>query len=193
MRYPAEHKDETRAHILAEAAKQIRAHGPNGIGVAEIMKRAGLTHGGFYAHFKSKDALVTAAIETMFESAQRRWDAETAGKRAAVGLRDYIEFYLSEGHRDARAVGCPVAALASDMPRLGASSKKAYAAGARRLTACIAAKLAELGHADGEALAASVLAELVGALAMARVELDAERSRALLAASKRALAARLHL
>lgn len=193
MRYPAEHKDETRAHILAEAAKQIRAHGPNGIGVAEIMKRAGLTHGGFYAHFKSKDALVAAAIEKMFESAQLRWETETAGKNPGAGIHSYIAFYLSEDHRDARATGCPIAALSSDMPRLTAASKKAYAGGARRLTARLAAKLAELGHADSEVLAASVLAELVGALALARVEPDAERSRAILAASKRALAARLHL
>ena len=193
MRYPAEHKDETRAHILAEAAKQIRSHGPDGIGVAEIMKRAGLTHGGFYAHFKSKDALVAAAIEKMFDGAKLRWETETAGKSAAVGVHKYIEFYLSEDHRDARASGCPIAALASDMPRLAAASKKAYAAGTRRLTERLAAKLVELGHADSEVLAASVLAELVGALALARVEPDAKRSLAILAASKRALAARLHL
>jgi TetR/AcrR family transcriptional repressor of nem operon len=75
MRYPADHKRETRERVLAEAAEQIRAHGPLGIGVAEIMKRAGLTHGGFYAHFTSKDSLIAAGIAKMFEGARVRWHA----------------------------------------------------------------------------------------------------------------------
>jgi len=193
MRYPADHKEETRAHILAEAAKQIRAHGPDGVGVADIMKRAGLTHGGFYAHFKSKDALVAAAIDTMFESAKRRWEHETAGKPATHALAAYIRFYLSEEHRDARSTGCPIAALASDVPRMTATCKKAYAAGTRRLTERVAERLNELGHADPDSLAASVVAECVGAVALARVEPDADRSTAILRASRRALHTRLSL
>src|SRR5262249_21911065 len=155
-------------------------HGPLGVGVAEIMKRAGLTHGGFYAHFKSKDALVAAAIAKMFEGVRARWEKST-------GLGAYIDWYLSEEHRDARATGCPIAALASDLPRLSKACRDAYAGGTRDLTRSIAGKLAELGHRGPDALAASVIAELVGALSLARVEPDAERSRAVLAASRRAL------
>jgi len=193
MRYPAEHKQETRERVLAEAAKQIRAHGPLGVSVAEIMKRAGLTHGGFYAHFRSKDALIAAAIGKMFDGARARWDEATGERAAATGLAAYIDSYLSEEHRDARATGCPIAALASDLPRLTAACRSAYAAGARGTTEQLATKLRELGHRDADALAASVVAELVGALSLARVEPDGERSAAILAASRRALRARLGL
>jgi TetR/AcrR family transcriptional regulator, transcriptional repressor for nem operon len=193
MRYPAEHKQETRERVLTEAAKQIRAHGPLGVSVADIMKRAGLTHGGFYAHFRSKDALIAAAIGKMFDGARSRWDKATGERAAAAGLGAYIDSYLSPEHRDARATGCPIAALASDLPRLTAACRSAYAAGSRGVTEQFAVKLRELGHRDADALATSVVAELVGALSLARVEPDGERSDAILAASRRALRARLGL
>jgi len=182
VRYPADHKSDTRERVLVEAAKQIREHGPMGVGVADIMKRAGLTHGGFYAHFKSKDALVAAALGKMFESSRARW--ERLG-----GLGPYIDWYLSAEHRDSRETGCPIAALSSDLPRLPAMCRKAYAEGTRSLTERIAKELH--GHRDAEALAASAVAELVGALSLARVEPDEARSDAMLAASRRSLRARL--
>jgi TetR/AcrR family transcriptional repressor of nem operon len=184
MRYPADHKTETRERVLVEAAKQIREHGPMGVGVADIMKRAGLTHGGFYAHFKSKDALVAAAIGKMFEGARKRW--ERSG-----GLAAYIDWYLSAEHRDARETGCPIAALSSDLPRLPAMCRKAYADGARSFTERIAHELRD--HRDADVLAASAVAELVGALSLSRVEPDEARSTAILAASRRSLRARLQL
>jgi TetR/AcrR family transcriptional repressor of nem operon len=186
VRYAADHKRETRDRVLVEAAKQIRAHGPLGVGVADIMKRAGLTHGGFYAHFKSKDALVAAAIGKMFEGARVRWER-------SADLGSYIDWYLSAEHRDARETGCPVAALASDLPRLPAACRAAYGDGARSLTERIAGELRELGHREADILAASAIAELVGALSLARVEPDEARSDAILAASRRSLRARLGL
>src|SRR5580692_7229720 len=102
VRYSSEHKQETRERVLVEATKQIRAHGPLGVGVADIMKRAGLTHGGFYAHFKSKDALVAAAITKMFDGARSRWARATTTRDARSGLAAYIDSYLSAEHRDGR-------------------------------------------------------------------------------------------
>ena len=186
MRYPADHKRETRERVLAEAAKQIREHGPAGVGVADIMKSAGLTHGGFYAHFASKDALVAAAIAKMFAGARARWER-------AASLGAYIDAYLSAEHRDARETGCPIAALASDAPRLPTACRAAYADGARDLASRLASALRDLGHRDVEALASSIIAELAGALALARVEPDEARSDAILAASRRTLRARLGL
>jgi TetR/AcrR family transcriptional repressor of nem operon len=193
MRYPPEHKRETRERVLTEAARQIRADGPLAIGVADVMKQAGLTHGGFYAHFKSKDALVAAAIGKMFEGVRGRWDRNTTGRGAAEGLLAYIDSYLSAEHRDARSTGCPIAALASDLPRLSKACRTAYANGTRNLANLFAEKLAELDRPEPEILASSVVAELVGALSLARVEPDAARSDALLAASRRSLRARLGL
>nr|HEX4315219.1 TetR/AcrR family transcriptional regulator [Kofleriaceae bacterium] len=187
MRYSPEHKDATRERVLREAARLIREHGPLGVGVADIMSRAGLTHGGFYAHFASKDALVAAAIARMFVGAQRRFDG--------VDLATYIDRYLSPAHRDERATGCPIPALASDLPRLSRGCRAAYATGTRALTDRLASELRARGHrgAAADTLAASVVAELVGALALARAEPDAARSDAVLAASRRSLRARLGL
>src|SRR6516225_1792267 len=103
MRYDAEHKQKTRAKVLEVAAQAIRKDGPDRIGVASVMAEAGLTHGGFYAHFKSKDELVTAAIEQMFEESRARVAHEMEGRTPAAGLAAYIDFYLSKKHRDARS------------------------------------------------------------------------------------------
>ena len=200
MRYSADHKEQTRQTVLAEAGKAIRKDGPQGVSVAEVMKRAGLTHGGFYAHFKSKDAMLAAAIEQMFESARDRWHKLTEGLEPREAFAKYVDWYLSKEHRDAREVGCTVAALASDLPRLSAQCQKAYAAGARRMTDRFAGLLEQLGHGNNddklgdrtaEELAVSVVAELVGTLSLARAEPDAKRSDAILRIGRESLKSRL--
>lgn len=193
MRYNAEHKQKTRAKVLQVAAKAIRAEGPDRVGVAGVMAEAGLTHGGFYAHFRSKDELVTAAIEQMFEESRARIRHEMDGRGPAEGLAAYIDFYLSKRHRDARSAGCPMAALASDLPRLSEATREQFASGAQRLTHAIAEKLQALGHADAQAQAHSVVAELIGALSLARIEPDAACSDAILADSRQLLKQRLGL
>lgn len=193
MRYDAEHKQRTRTKVLQAAAKAIRADGPHRVGVAGVMADAGLTHGGFYAHFASKDELVAAAIGHMFEESDARMRHETEGLDAAAGLAAYIDFYLSEAHRDMRGAGCPMAALASDLPRLPDAAREQFADGVQRATMRLDAKLASLGHPDAEALARSAVAELIGALSLARAEPDPERSAAILDASRRQLKQRLGL
>ena len=118
MRYGPEHKKETRARVLRQAARAIRAEGPHRIGIAEVMARAGLTHGGFYAHFASKDDLVAAAIAQMFEEALALLEGVTAAQPPKEALRAYIDLYLSPKHRDAKEAGCPMAVLSADLPRL---------------------------------------------------------------------------
>src|SRR3954466_6221608 len=103
MRYSADHKLKTRQRVLTEAARAIREDGPHQVGVAAVMAKAGLTQGGFYAHFASKDDLVAAAIGHMFEEALQRWGAETTGRSGADALNAYLDFYLSPAHRDARS------------------------------------------------------------------------------------------
>jgi TetR/AcrR family transcriptional repressor of nem operon len=193
MRYDAEHKQKTRSKVLEVAAKAIRQDGPDRIGVAGVMAEAGLTHGGFYAHFKSKDELVTAAIEQMFEESRARLKHEMDGHAPAQGLANYIDFYLSKKHRDARASGCPMAALASDLPRLPEQTRALFADGARRLTDAMAERFTALGYGDPQTLARSTVSELVGALSLARVETDAKRSDAILADSRHLLKQRLGL
>jgi len=193
MRYDSTHKQQTRTRVLEAAARAIRLSGPDRVGVAGVMAEAGLTHGGFYAHFASKDDLVAAAIAHMFEQVRARLQRETEGRGAAEGLAAYVDFYLSRRHRDARDVGCPVAALASDLPRLSDAARAIYADGVSGLAVALGAKLEALGREDAGTLGRSVVAELVGALALARAEPDARRSDAILAASRRHLKRRLGL
>lgn len=105
--------------ILDAAARAVRKHGYAGVGVADVMQEAGLTHGGFYAHFKSRDALLAAAVEHAgIESAtfmSRRMDALL--QRGASPVRAFVEAYLADVHVQATEHGCPVAALCTEMPR----------------------------------------------------------------------------
>src|SRR5690349_10582978 len=100
MRYDAEHKQKTREKVLEAAAEAIRAEGPHRLGVAGVMAKAGLTHGGFYAHFQSKEDLVAQTIEHMFARSRfKRIDRdETLGP--ADKLLAFIDYYLSTAHRD---------------------------------------------------------------------------------------------
>ena len=193
MRYDSEHKERTRARVLKEAAKAIRAEGPHRVGVAGMMAKAGLTHGGFYAHFASKEDLVLAAMSQMFAEASAKFDRLTQGKPPSAALRGYIDFYLSRQHRDARDTGCPLPSLSADLPRLGVAARRQFAAGVAGLTARVEGLLSALGWPDAEMLASSALAEMAGALSMARGVADPKQSDAILKASRNALKLRFGL
>ena len=191
MRYDAEHKARTRERVLIEAAAAIRANGPDRIGVAGLMGNAGLTHGGFYAHFKSKDDLVAQAISYMFEESRERFFKHTEHPDAAVALAQYIDMYVSQRHRDAPERGCPLPSLSGDLARMPAAARKRFTAGLDSLTRSIARRLKELGRPAPERLAASMLAEMVGAIALSRAMEDPAASNRLLESSREALKARI--
>ncbi|MEI9851893.1 MAG: TetR/AcrR family transcriptional regulator [Sphingomonas sp.] len=193
MRYTGEHKEETRRQVLREAAREIRAKGPGGVGVAGIMARVGLTHGGFYAHFKSKDALVAAAIDTMFDDARARFNRMIGDADPRAGLRAYVDFYLSAAHRDARERGCPLPSLSGDLARLGPDARERFGKGVAAMKARIAAKFAELGAPDPALAAASMVAEMVGAVALARAVADPAQSDAILAEARASVIGRFGL
>jgi TetR/AcrR family transcriptional regulator, transcriptional repressor for nem operon len=194
MRYDAEHKARTRERVLKEAVLAIRSGGPDNLGVADVMKRAGLTHGGFYAHFDSREALLTAAIEQMFESASGTFDRTTKDLPPREALKAYVSFYLSRAHRDSREWGCPLPLLSGDLSRMEGSARERFAEGVQRLTEAMAAKLRELGRGDDAlALAGSALAEMIGAVAVARAMGPTAQSDAVLANSRAAVSARLKI
>ena len=125
MRYPADHKRETRERVLVEAAKQIRAHGPLGVGVADIMKQAGLTHGGFYAHFKSKDALVAEAFDFACEQSGRKLEAAAARAPDGEKLLAVADAYLTAAHAARPQQGCPISTVGPDLVRAGGDAREA--------------------------------------------------------------------
>jgi TetR/AcrR family transcriptional repressor of nem operon len=193
MRYDQDHKRKTRAKVLTAAARAIRAEGPERVGVADVMAEAGLTHGGGYAHFASKDDLVTAAIAEMFAESRDKFEAAVAGRAPAEALASYIDFYVSRRHRDFRDTGCPLTALSADLPRMTPGAQLEFGAGVDGLTSSLAGRLKALGKANSKALAASVLSEMVGAVILSRAIADRVQSDAILKTSRAAVKARLGL
>ncbi|WP_149537302.1 TetR/AcrR family transcriptional regulator [Siccirubricoccus phaeus] len=195
MRYDSEHKAQTRDRLLQEAARAIKAAGPEGVGIAEVMRRAGLTHGGFYAHFPNKEALVAAALDRMFEEAVARFAKRIDGLPPREALAHTIDAYLSPLHQDSVAEGCPLPALAPDVARLSPALRARFGAGLARMQAGAAALLRALGHGEEEAaqLAASLYAEMAGAIALARACAEPAQAAALRNGCRVALKARFGL
>ena len=191
MRYTSEHKAETRARVLKEAAAALRAKGPERLGVAAVMSRAGLTHGGFYAHFASKDALLAAAVDHMFAEVRNSFfpEGETIDARSA--LRRYTARYLSMRHRDARDQGCPVPILAGELHRMPEGARERFVAGLGRMTQRLTGLLERAGVADPQPRAASAVAEMVGAISLARLTDDRAAAEALLADALRSVRRKL--
>jgi TetR/AcrR family transcriptional repressor of nem operon len=184
MRYSETHKAETRKKVLRAAAAAVRAKGPDGVGVAEIMAEAGLTHGGFYAHFPNKDALVAAAISEAFGQSRRRFDRLTEGMKHDEALAKFIDSYVSPEHRANPQNGCPATTLANDLPRQKPGVRSAFDGGVAELIAQVEAWLPDGDRVTRRALASSLVAEMSGAVALARALSDEETAGRLLADSR---------
>ncbi len=186
MDVPTSKKQITHDRIVDTAARAIRRAGFGGTGVADIMKEAGLTHGGFYAHFASRDALLCEAIERAGKDSAALI-AKSAAIRQARGAspwRAFVDNYLADRHLQSSQSGCPVAALASEMPRQSPAVAQAAVQRVRGLVAIVQGAL----PADAPPGTAAVVAgQLVGALQLARVFGDNAEGRAVLAATRRSL------
>src|SRR5262249_3666422 len=193
MRYDQNHKERTRARVLAEAAAAIRGKGIERVGVADVMAGAGLTHGGFYGHFASKDDLLAHAVTYMFDAAHAWLLDHTEGREPADALGNYVDADLAASERDDRPHGCPIAGLSGDLPNMPDLARARFADGTQRLVAALASLLKKSGAKNADALAWSAMAEMAGALALSRVVSDADRSNRILRNSRVMLKARLGL
>lgn len=187
------HKARTRQRILDEAASAMRVLGTEGIGVAALMKRAGLTHGGFYAHFSSRDDLVVQTLNHIFEQSLASLAAILHEPDAQIALSDFIDAYLSDAVRNAPELSCPVPALSGEAARLPLAARARFDEGVQALHHLIQARLQQRGHTDAEMLAMSALAEMTGAMALARACPDNTRASQMLAVSRQSLKQRLQL
>ncbi|WP_407530578.1 TetR/AcrR family transcriptional regulator [Methylobacterium oryzisoli] len=162
MRITKEQKQANRERIMATASRLFRERGFDGVGVADLMERAGFTHGGFYNHFRSKEELIVEACASGFsEMAERR-----KGRDAVA----FIEGYISRAHRDAPGLGCPATALSSDAARQPDEAKATFASGIEGLVRLIEDHLSSQ-HGDdpaNRAAAIAVLAQAVGAIVLSR-------------------------
>jgi AcrR family transcriptional regulator len=174
-------KEQTRERILRAAARAIRKHGYEGVGVAEVMKEAGLTHGGFYAHFQSRDALLAAAAEQAgCESAENLARALAKAKPGAE-LFSLVDTYLADNHVTAaeQGLGCAIAAAGSEVPRQCPEVRRAVSRRIKELIGTIERQLPGWGKAAAHEKAMAVVATMVGALMLARTVDDAQLSKAI--------------
>ncbi len=190
MRYADSHKEETRKKVVKAAAAAVRAKGPDGVGVAEIMKEVGLTHGGFYAHFPSKEALVAAAIGEAFDQGRRRFGRITGDKAGLDAFAVFLDSYVSMDHRAYPERGCPIATIASDLPRQGPAVREVFDAGVTGLINRVAAWLPGEDAQERQGLAGSLVAEMAGAVSLSRAVSDETMARRFLEQSRKRIAAR---
>jgi TetR/AcrR family transcriptional repressor of nem operon len=175
MRFEKGHKAATRQRIVETASAKFRKDGIASVGIAGLMADAGLTHGGFYAHFESKEALVRVAIETALEATRARMDRAAATNEA--GLEGLIRTYLRPSHRDTPERGCAIAALAAEIARHDPPTRAAFGAGVETFLARLQSHLpAALCDADKRRRAIGILAVMLGALQLSRVVVDADAS-----------------
>ena len=175
----AARKAESRRRIVAAAARRLRADGAERAGVADVMAEAGLTHGGFYAHFPDREALLGEALAEALGIGRERWFAglDAADNREFVAA--VLGRYLNSRHRTALDDGCGFAALASDFARGGAPLRRAAKDGLEAAAARLAPKV------GGRGPALALVALCVGGLALARGVDDPALSDELLRACRR--------
>jgi TetR/AcrR family transcriptional repressor of nem operon len=193
MRYVAGHKEQTRTRLLHEAAQSIRHRGVGGTSVDGVTAAAGMTRGGFYAHFSSREEMIAAGVAEMVAQSRIIPPDGIAAVDPAAALAAYIDSYLSRSHRDSLSASCALPLLASEASRLPLEARTQLAQGATRLSAMLAVQLERLGFVDPQREANSVLAELVGAMTLARAEQNPARSDAWLAHSRLSVRLRLGL
>jgi TetR/AcrR family transcriptional repressor of nem operon len=177
----------SRERVLDAAARLFRERGLDGVGVADIMKSAGLTHGGFYGHFDSKEDLMAQACLRAFDSSAERW-RKAAARSGARALPGIVKSYLSTRHRDAPGAGCAVATLATDAVRQGPQVRRALTQGVLAQVETLARLVPGRTSASRRRKALAAYAAMVGAMVLARAVDDPKLSEEILAAAAASIA-----
>jgi TetR/AcrR family transcriptional repressor of nem operon len=187
MRYVKGHKDASRRRILDAASRLFRRDGIHAVGVNALMTEAGLTNGAFYAHFASKDELARKAVVDAMAKTRMRWKRSIEGQ--SDGLAALVQTYLSVWHRDNPGRGCSVAAAAAELVRHPLETREAVAAEFDEAVALMAEHLPQDDGEERRMRATTILGLMIGALQLARLIPDRERSdRILSTAAETALA-----
>jgi TetR/AcrR family transcriptional repressor of nem operon len=176
MRYPAAETAEKHARILEQAARLFRERGFTGVSVGEIMKETGLTHGPFYNHFASKEALMA---ESFLHAAGKSTTVMDAATPDAAGKAAYLAAYLDAAHRDAPGSGCPIAALTADVAR-EPGVRGPFTAHVRDMLGRFATRFPWSSRRTARREAIGALSAMVGAVALARAVDDPELSEEIL-------------
>jgi TetR/AcrR family transcriptional repressor of nem operon len=181
-------KEATHERIVETAARAIRRSGYNGTSVADIMKEAGLTHGGFYAHFASREAMLAEAADRAGAESVALSARVAATVQPEQALQAMLRAYLSKEHVQNAEIGCPVAALGSEMPRQAPEVRRAATRRIKEMIDVVARQLPDWGRPAAHEHALVIVACSVGALLLARAVDDLNLSDALLEATLNHLA-----
>ncbi len=188
MRYSREHKAQTHARIVRKASVRLREKGVHGVGVAELMKEAGLTHGGFYAHFASRDALLVEAVAHAMDRSIAHWRKNAEATPPDARMAAIVNAYLTPAHRDDPGYGCAIAALGAEIAREGVKARRMFGAKLEEMVEVLAAQVEAMSDEAARREAIATLALMTGALVLARAAgnvafsgeiLDVARARAL--------------
>ncbi len=180
MRKSKQEASETRQRIVETAATEFRRGGIEGTGLADLMAAAGLTHGGFYRHFGSKEDLVAEACAAALTAITERIAGAASGKVGQLGLNAVVERYLSADHRDDPADGCALAALGSELARSSEGTRAAATEGYLKLVAIVSGQLDSASPDAARARALAAVSTMIGALTMSRIATDPDLSAAIL-------------
>jgi TetR/AcrR family transcriptional regulator, transcriptional repressor for nem operon len=172
MRKSRKEAAETRERIVKMAAREFNESGIQATGLAEIMAAAGLTHGGFYKHFSSKDQLVGEAVEKSMEGIK----ASMEGPRANQSLGDTVGEYLSKRHRDDSEEACPLASLGSELRRAKNRTRRVASKAVEQIVSIIEAHLSGLSPKEARSLAHAIVAAMVGGMMLSRIVTDRKLS-----------------
>lgn len=168
MRYSREHKQETHDRIVKKASVRLREKGAHGIGVADLMKEAGLTHGGFYAHFDSREALVIEAFGYAMDRSMEHWRKLTGEAAPEKRLALVAESYLSTLHRDNPGHGCSIPALGAEIARESPKTRKAFAGKLDQMIEMMTDYIPNMPRKAARKQAIATLATMVGTMLLAR-------------------------
>jgi len=181
MRVSRAQAEENRETVINVASRLFREHGFDGIGLKDLMKGAGLTQGGFYKQFASKDDLAAQASRRAMESATRRWSEAAAD--SSDPLEAVMAFYLSKDHRGEKAEGCPLVALGSDATRQSDEVRRPFEDGIRAHFEVLNELLDDTRSSNPSGKAMAILSLMVGAVTLSRIMEDENTSQGILDAA----------
>ncbi|MDE2379767.1 TetR/AcrR family transcriptional regulator [Bradyrhizobium sp.] len=184
MRYSREHKQDTHDRIVRKASVRLREKGAHGIGVADLMKEAGLTHGGFYAHFDSREALVIEAFAYAMDRSMEHWKELAEGTAPGKRLPLMAETYLTALHRDDPGHGCSIPALGAEIARESPKTRRAFAAKIDEMIDMMADQITGVPRKAARKQAIATLATMAGTLLLARIAGSGELSDEVLKAGR---------
>lgn len=183
MRYHPEHKAEVHRKILKDASRRVRAEGIAGAAVSSVMRDAGLTHGGFYKHFGSKDDLLTHSLSEAFQEMADRLTQFAGKSQPGTAWKAIVKAYLSLEHCDHAECGCPLAALAPELARADHSVKAVTRGELIKYKNRMLPLMPGRRAADKERAFFAIFSTMIGAVAIARIlPNDAARARVLASA-----------